>query len=101
MSPVKNGIGLGGAGMSSPNGVGVTYSNVVLGGGLNPTSPGAIQSSYQANHNAGAQGNMQHKSRFIEAKDTRNINSERNQYSYVKGVEFNPAQKYDYNILNG
>lgn len=102
-SPIKQlGTGLGNAGINSPNGVGVTYSNVLLGGGINPNSAsGNVQSSYNAGYNQAAHGNVQHKTRFIDPKDQRSIQTERNQYSYVKGVEFNPAQKYDYNILNG
>ena len=30
-----------------------------------------------------------------------NIGSINNPYAYVKGVDFNSKQKYDYNILNG
>jgi len=39
-------LGLGNAGSRSPNGVGVTYSNVVLGGGVNPANRNDAKSSY-------------------------------------------------------
>ena len=50
---------------------------------------------------------MINRSRFVPDQDPRrqmnsaNIGSINNPYAYVKGVDFNSKQKYDYNILNG
>ena len=62
-------------------GIGVSYSNVVLAGGLNPTDGSGQQSNYQAMLNDGKRGQLPS--------------------NYTKGLEFNARQKYDYNILNG
>jgi len=40
-----------------------------------------------------------HKSRFISAPPLA-ADNQVNNLAYVKGADFNPAQKYDYNILN-
>ena len=50
---------------------------------------------------------MINRSRFVPDQDpgrqmnSANIGSINNPYAYVKGVDFNSKQKYDYNILNG
>lgn len=61
-------------------GIGVSYSNVVLAGGLNPSDEPYIGSNYK----------QQFKSQRQDMPR-----------GYAQGLEFNARQKYDYNILNG
>ena len=63
-------------------GIGVSYSNVVLAGGLNPNGSPQASSNYKAD--------------FADS-------ASKPQYppNYQKGLDFNASQKYDYNILNG
>lgn len=65
-------------------GVGVSYSNVVLAGGIDPRERnGTMASSYKATYS-------------ISGSNQQLLPS-----LYSKGLEFNAKQKYDYNILNG
>ena len=65
-------------------GIGISYSNVVLAGGVNPREGSDnFASSYKRNYADGQQNQAQLPS------------------LYKKGLEFNAKQKYDYNILNG
>lgn len=67
---------------SANGGIGVSYSNVVLAGGLDPnvSSQGKLASNYQSN-----------------------FNSRKESYppGYSAGLDFNAKVKYEYNILNG
>ena len=96
-------------------GIGVTYSNVVLQGGLNPNDNNVAKSSYQHATRAGSgQGPIGpdgdalaiNRNRFVPPSDPNPRSNTRvggvaNPYAYVKGVDFNSQQKYDYNILSG
>ena len=102
-------------------GVGVSYSNVVLGGGLDPRSVAKTLplSSYQENYLKEQQDaqlkNMNnspdqvaHNRRFVDSIGRSSSSLEnptslhkKSAYAYVKGVDFNSKQKYDYNILSG
>ena len=59
-------------------GIGVSYSNVVLAGGLNPREQGAPVSNYKGSF------------------DQRH----RDPPGYTKGLDFNARVKYDYNIVS-
>ena len=86
-------------------GVGVSFSNVVLGGGLNPNDPSHLmqpKSSYQQhfddikmrNYARGAPpsyDHISHKSRFIGGPPTLSTEKPQNTLAYVKGSDFNPA----------
>jgi len=61
-------------------GIGVSYSNVVLAGGLNPREGGTVQSNYKAAFDQGQKQVPQ---------------------NYARGLDFNARVKYDYNIVNG
>ena len=65
-------------------GIGVSYSNVVLAGGVDPREQ--------------AQGKQ-----FTSSYKITYANGQNQQLpgQYAKGLEFNAKQKYDYNILNG
>lgn len=64
-------------------GIGVSYSNVVLAGGLDPRKEGLhMKSSYKQTIGGGQT------SPYVTPV-------------YNRGLEFNAKQKYDYNILNG
>lgn len=87
---------MGRAGVQAPNGIGITYSQVVLGGGLNPNRPDVMKTSYQDVYNKGTQGNPAHAHRFINQET--NVGAQN--VAFVKGHDFNAARKYDYNIVN-
>ena len=58
-----------------------------------------VQGSPQKNVVPGPAEVRDHRGRFV----SNSVQAEpaRNPYAYVKGVDFNSQQKYDYNILSG
>ena len=100
-------------------GIGITYSNVMMGGVTNPlqqrrntTTDAAVpNSTYQANFvrdNDKAPlmpdhiNNQTHKQRFQYERrlPVTKDDDPKNNLSFVKGVDFNAHDKYDFNILN-
>lgn len=101
----KKHYGLKADAVPANGGIGVSYSSLVLGG--QPTQPAYTEyrNSYETkgklrNHspNNTVSNNYSHKTRFISAQQ-HNVQSQ-NQLSYVKGVDFNSQNKYDFDILN-
>ena len=95
-------------------GIGVTYSNVVLGAGGAPNIDTGV-TNYSASFGKGRMSqpppqqqvlsvpnNYSHKNRFVNNNSghANNNSVSNNEISYVKGVDFNSQQKYDFNILN-
>lgn len=101
-------------------GIGATYSNVMLGGVNSIADSGAkvppseymgnyLRNGVYANDQKHANlspdnfANQSHKHRWVHNAPTsmaQGQNSSQNNLAYVKGVDFNSQQKYDFNILN-
>jgi hypothetical protein len=95
-------------------GIGVTYSNVMLGGVDTLGDAGArVPASTYKNHFDPRQAhaeqlspdllnNQSHKNRFLNHQQVQVTGAPQsnNNIAYVKGIDFNSQQKYDYNILN-
>lgn len=119
-NPIEKFVGLKSDPHGANGGIGVTYSNVMLGGVPNPlqqrrnTTSGSIvvpDSTYQANFvrdNEKAPlmpdqiNNQTHKQRFQYERrlPVTKDESPSNNLSFVKGVDFNSQDKYDFDILN-
>ena len=77
MSPERRGLAEPRVGANG-GGIGVSYSNVVLAGGVNPRDSAPVSSAYMASFEQDRKGPSQ----------------------YSKGLEFNPRVKYDFNIVS-
>lgn len=74
-------------------GVGVTYSNVVLGGGLQPDARQQGLAPKTSYHDQSTGGHpyqsalLDHSNRYVSSNSQANVGG--NKYAYVKGVDFN------------
>ena len=95
-------------------GIGISFSNVVL-GGENFAGPVAVsQSTYQTqiaqeaakNFNKSAAGspvvinNQTHKGRYVNQPGVTG-HQQQNHLAFVKGQDFNSQNKYDYDVITG